>query len=111
MKVDAKTHAAVMIVLNKLADSYTKRDLAGLESIIAADPDVLMYGTGADEKRIGVAEIKAQAQRDWSQTEAAAIRYNWTLVSGTGTVAWAAADVTFKLKAGGQEMVFPGRMT
>jgi hypothetical protein len=82
-----------------------------LESILAPDPDVVMYGTGAEEKRLGVAEIKVQAQRDWSQTESAALKYQWTSISAAGAVAWAAADVSFKLKAGGQEMVFPARMT
>jgi ketosteroid isomerase-like protein len=70
-----------------------------------------MYGTGADEKRIGLAEIKAQAERDWSQTEAANITFDWTSVSAAGNVAWVAADATFKIRAGGQDMAFPARLT
>jgi ketosteroid isomerase-like protein len=111
MKADAKTEAAVLGVLNKLAERYAKRDMEGLLAICAPDPDHVMYGTGADEKRIGLAEIKAQAERDWSQTEAANITFDWTSVSAAGNVAWVAADATFKIRAGGQDMAFPARLT
>jgi ketosteroid isomerase-like protein len=107
MKADSMTEAAVKAVLDKVAESYAKRDLVLLRAAFAPDPDVMMYGTGADEKRVGVAE----AERDWSQTEAAAMTYGWTSVSAAGSVAWAATDATFKLKAGGQEMTLPARIT
>ena len=111
MKADATTDAAVKVVLNKLAEAYAKRDPAQLRAGFASDPDVVMYGTGADEKRVGLAEVQAQAERDWSQSEAAALKYTWTSVSAAGSVAWAAADVTFTFKAGGQEMSLPARTT
>jgi len=111
MKADAQTETAVMAVLNKMAESYTKRDWEGLRAVLAPDPDNVMYGTGADEKRIGLAEIKAQAERDWSQSEAGAFEYGWTSISAAGNVAWAAADATFKAKVEGQEITLPGRLT
>jgi ketosteroid isomerase-like protein len=111
MKADAMTENAVKAVMDKVAESYAKRDLAMLRSSFAADPDVVMYGTGADEKRVGLAEIQAQAERDWSQSEAAAIIYRWTSVSAAGSVAWVAGDAAFKLKAGGQEVSLPARFT
>lgn len=111
MRADAMTEAAVKAVLNKVAEGYAKRDLALLRAAFAPDPDVVMYGTGADEKRVGLAEIQAQAERDWSQTEAAGVTYGWTSVSAAGSVAWAATDATFRLKTGGQEMTLPARIT
>ena len=111
MKADAQTEAAVMAVLDQLAKSYSQRDWEGLRSTLAPDPDVLMYGTQADEKRIGLAEIKAQAERDWSQSQAGSIEYAWTMVSAAGDVAWAAADVDFKATVEGQDLTFPGRVT
>ena len=111
MKADAMTETAVKAVLDKVAEGYAKRDLALVLSAFAPDPDVVMYGTGADEKRIGLAEIQAQSERDWSQTEAAAIIYGWTSVSAAGSVAWVASDATFNLKADGQEMTLPARIT
>ncbi len=111
MKADAKTERAVMAVLNKLSEGYARHDWESLKAILAPDPDNIMFGTQADEKRVGLAEIQAQAERDWSQTEAGAIEYGWTLVSAAGPVAWVAADITFKAKVEGQELTLPGRLT
>jgi uncharacterized protein (TIGR02246 family) len=109
MKADAKTEAAVKAVMDRLAMAYAKRDLAMLQSTFAQEPDVVMIGTGADEKRMGPEEIRIQAERDWAQTDDAALTYDWTSISSAGPVAWAATDVTMKVKAGGQEMKFPLR--
>lgn len=111
MKADEVTEAAVKAALEKVAESYAKRDMTLLRAAFAPDPDVVMYGTGVDEKRVGLSEIQAQAERDWSQTDAATITYRWTLISAAGSVAWAATDAAFKLKAGGQEMTLPARIT
>lgn len=111
MKADAKTEAAVMAVLNKMAESYTGRDWEGLRATLAPDPDTVMFGTQADERRVGLAEIKTQAERDWSQTEAGSMEYGWSSISAAGPVAWAAAEMTFKVKVEGQELAFPGRLT
>ncbi len=111
MKADAKTEMAIMAVLNKMAEGYARRNLDSVLSVFAPDPDVVMYGTGADEKRIGLAEIEAQAKRDWSQSESTALVYEWTAISAAGNVAWAAADVAFKATVGGQEYRMPGRLT
>lgn len=111
MKADAKTETEVMSVLNRLAETYEKRSLDDLLALFALGPDVILIGSGADERRIGIAEIKAQAKRDWSQSEAASWEYEWTLVSKAGTVSWLAVAATFQLKVGGQETSLPGRLT
>jgi len=111
MKADAVTEAAVKAVLDKLAKGYSRRDPAVVRAVFAPDSDVVMYGTGADEKRVGPAEVLAQAERDWSQSEAAAVTYGWSSVSAAGPVAWAATDATFSFKAAGQQGSLPARIT
>ena len=111
MQADAQTEAAVKAVLDRFAENYTKRDLEGMMALFAPDADVVMYGTGADEKRVGSGEIRAQVERDWSQSEATTITYGWTSVSAAGSAAWAAADLTFKAKVGEQELTLEGRLT
>jgi uncharacterized protein (TIGR02246 family) len=111
MKADTMTEAAVKAVLDKVTEGYAKRDMNMLLSAFAPDPDVVMYGTGADEKRVGQAGIQAQAERDWSQTESASVAYDWTSISAAGPVAWVATDASFSLKADGQEMTLPARIT
>ncbi len=111
MKADAKTEAEVRAVLSRVTESYKKQDLKGLLANFAPDSDVVMYGTGADEKRIGLAEIQVQAERDWDQAEAIAMVFDWVSVSAAGSVAWAACDGAFQIRAGGQEFRLPARLT
>jgi ketosteroid isomerase-like protein len=111
MKANAETEAAVLGVLDKFIETYKNRDINGLMSLFPADENQVMYGTGADEKRIGRDQIKFQAQRDWSQTEALNFNMTWRQVSAAGPVAWVAADGFGKGKAGGEDFQFPFRMT
>jgi uncharacterized protein (TIGR02246 family) len=111
MNADRRTEAAVKAVLDRVARAYAQRDMDLLISAFAPDPDVVMYGTGADEKRVGLAEIEAQAERDWSQSEAARITYGWTSISAAGPVAWVASDSVFHLEGGGQHFHLPARLT
>lgn len=67
-----QTYSDVKAALDEWADSYIRRDIRRLLSCIAPDDDVVMYGTGADEKRIGLNAIRTQAERDWAQTDASA---------------------------------------
>jgi len=111
MKADTQIQTAVMNTLNEFAENYEKRDLDGVMSVFAPDSDVVLYGSGADEKRVGIDEIRAQVERDWSQSEATSFTYGWTSISSAGMVAWAAVDLTFMVKADGQEFSFDGRLT
>ena len=47
----------------KMAAGYANRDIALMRAAFAPDPDVVMYGTGADEKRIGPAARVPSAHR------------------------------------------------
>lgn len=111
MKAEPQTHTEVKAALDDLADSYIRRDIKRLLSCFAPDDDVVMYGTGADEKRIGLNAIRAQAERDWAQTDAAAFIFSDPAISGAGNIAWVYADMNFAVEAGGQKMSFPGRFT
>jgi len=111
MKAPPNIEKSVKAVLNKFAEAYARRDLPSLRSTFASDPDLILYGTGADEKRVGLSQIQMQAERDWSQTESIAVTYGWMSVSSAATVAWVATDATFNLKAGGKDLVLPARIT
>lgn len=111
MKADRKTEAAVLAVMDKWLQSYQERDLEGLMSYVSPDGDLFLFGTGIDEKRIGRDEFKAQAERDWAQTEELAFNFSEHRISAAGPVAWVASEGMGKGKAGGQEFEFPLRMT
>jgi ketosteroid isomerase-like protein len=111
MKANGKTEAAVLATLNKLTESYAQRDMEGLMALIAPDDDLVLFGTGADEKRLGRDGFRLQAERDWAQAEALDFQIGWHSVSAAGSVAWLAADGTGRGRAGGQEFAFPFRLT
>jgi ketosteroid isomerase-like protein len=111
MKADSETEKAVRDVLEKFAESYAKRDLKSAMSLIAPDADVVMYGTGADEKCVGPEKIKAQFERDWAQIEEPALEYNWTSISAAGDVAWVAVDAVFRANIDGKKTKFQARIT
>ncbi len=111
MKADSATEKAVKDVLDKFAASYAKHDLKSAMSLLAPDADIVMYGTGADEKCVGPEAIKAQFGRDWAQIEEPALEYNWISISAAGNVAWASIDAVFKAKIDGKKTKFPSRIT
>jgi hypothetical protein len=88
-----------------------ERDVELLGAIFAPDPDVVMYSPGTRERFVGLSEIQAKAERDWSKSEAASLAYGRTSVSAAGSVAWAATDADFTVKTGGQEKTLPIHIT
>ncbi|MDW4550841.1 nuclear transport factor 2 family protein [Defluviimonas sp. D31] len=111
MRADAKTEADIRNVIAAISEHYEKRNLKELMACFGADPDVMVFGTGADERPVGPAAIEAQVKRDWAQTDAIAIRLFNPAVSAAGDVAWVSSDGAFEITAGGQDMRVPARVT
>lgn len=111
MKADAATEREISAAITRMVDAYGGRDMEALSVAFAPDDDVVMYGTGADERRVGLAEIRAQSQRDWDQSDAIAMRFDSQAISAAGDVAWAALDGAFEVSAGGQSMEIPARVS
>ena len=103
MKADEKTEHAVMNVVKQCFEAFGRRDLDALLAFFAPDPDVVVIGTGRDEKGIGLAEIKAIFERAFAQFDAASFEFGWRSVSVTGPLAWLATDVSYRVKAGDRE--------
>jgi len=111
MKADAQTDAQVRAALATMIDAYARRDLHGVLASFAPDADVMIFGTGVDEKRIGPAQIRAQVERDWAQSERASMSFDWISVSAADAVAWAAGDGRFDFRAGGADGTMPARVS
>lgn len=111
MRADAATEHAVMTALQRMTDAYRERDLAAAMACFWPDADAMIYGTGADEKRVGPSQIQAQIERDWAQSDAAEIVLGTSAVSSAGPVAWASVDGSFTVTAGGESMTIPARVT
>ena len=110
-RADTKTEVAVMNVVKQWFEAFNKRDLNACLAFFAPDPDVVVIGTGGDEKCIGLAEIKAIFERAFAQFEDASVRFGWHSVSAAGSVAWVAANVILRVKTSGREISEPLRLT
>ncbi len=107
MKASPEIEAGVMATLSGFAKTYENRDMEGLVSYLVPDPDVVIIGSGADEKRVGIAEIMHQVERDWAQSEAASMDIQNPMVSAAGKAAWLTCDVILHAKVGGKDINMP----
>ncbi len=97
--------------LDALTRAYETRDAEGFLAAFATTEAVMVYGTGLDEKREGIGAIRKQIERDWAQSEAAAMRLGWTRITVRGDVAWVAADLDLTFTVAGERGGAPGRAT
>ena len=111
MRADERTEVEVKAALDAVAKAFEDRDIDGFLACFSPDPDVIMIGTGGDEKGIGSEQIGALIKRSWSQSRAASLKLGWTSISAAGPVAWVAADARVRAEVGGREFVEDLRFT
>lgn len=111
MKTATQMETEVLAVLQRFMEAYAKRDREGLMDLFAPDPDVILIGTGVDEKRIGRHEIEMQAHRDWAQSEYAYFELVNYTISGAGPVAWLVADMVANAQSASESVRFLVRQT
>ncbi len=111
MKADEITQTEVTQTLKGMFSAYKKRDLKAVLSFWAPDSDVVIIGSGADEKSVGRKEFSESLKRDFSQAEITGIDFKNFAVSSAGLVAWFSTDMTFRGITDGSEFSLPGRLT
>lgn len=111
MNANPETQREVLAVLEAYSDTLAARDMAGMLALFADDADVVLFGSGADERRVGKEALRVQAERDWSQSEAMALKYQWSSVSAAGSVAWASTELTVSARINGDSVELPARFS
>ena len=111
MKANKETEGEIRAIIQKLTVAYGRRNIEEFLDCFASDDDLVLYGTGADEKRIGMEQIRAQVERDWAQTESISMSFGWISISAAGSVAWAAIDGAFDFRVDGQDGTLPARVS
>lgn len=109
--MSTKTEAGVLKVIDGVAEAFEERDIDKMMSLFSDDDDLVVIGTGADERKVGKAEARSLFKRDWAQSEASSIIYNWRAVCSAGGVAWAAVDGSVYARVGQREIHLPIRLT
>ena len=88
MRLDRGAEEAVRGTLDRYAERYGAKDVDGVTELFADDPDVLLIGTGADERWVGRPEVRRQFARNFAEAEAT--RFEWISrhVVAAGDAAW-----------------------
>ncbi len=104
MQAAQQTVAEIQSVLDKFREGYGNKNIDALLSLFDPDPNVMVIGTGEDEKRTGLAEIKIQFERDFNQAEELTVEFKNVSVSQQESVCWIAADTHVDFNAQGSPM-------
>lgn len=111
MKADQQTQTEVTQAFKGMFEACKKRDLQGVLSFWAPDPDIVVIGSGEDEKGIGIPQFTESLKRDWAQGEVLSIGVKNFAVSAAGMVAWFSADINLHVKVAEGELDMPLRLT
>ncbi|MEA2608689.1 MAG: hypothetical protein QOJ75_932 [Chloroflexota bacterium] len=111
MVASPETITAVRGVLDRFATAYSAKDQAGVLACFAVGPDGVLIGTGADEWRVGDAEVRAQVEQDFAQADSLEVEYGELHVDGTDGVAWFAAKATVRASVAGEPFDSDLRLT
>ena len=74
---DAQVVSEILETLDRYSATYARHDLDGILALFAPGPDIVLLGTGADEKRIGFDQVEQQFERNFDETEASTITWGW----------------------------------
>lgn len=112
MELARGAEEAVCATLDRYAERYGAKDVDGVTELFADDPDVLLVGTGADERWVGKPEVRRQFARNFAEAERT--RFEWISrhVAAAGPdAAWVAADAVVHVTVEGVERSIPIRFS
>ena len=111
MRLDREAEEAVLATLDHYAERYGAKDVDGVTELFADDPDVLLIGTGADERWVGRNEVRRQFARNFAEAERT--RFEWVSrhVAAVADGAWVCADAVVHVTVDAAERSIPIRFT
>jgi len=101
-----KDHPAVHLI-KEFCRTYNERDLEGLLALFCKNHPVHAYGTGIDEDRHSLQELKEQVLRDWEQSELSQLFPPKEFFYCKDPVSWAAGTFSAKVTTSGQTLEIP----
>jgi uncharacterized protein (TIGR02246 family) len=106
----AKEKNAVDETLNQWINAFQDEDAEMLASVMGDDPDMIFFGTDAQERWVGKDDFIASQKEFFEATSESKIElYNKTIkVSGSGTVAWSTCMMKWDVMSGDQPMHLEG---
>jgi class 3 adenylate cyclase len=113
-RADPETEAEILKILEDRTRAGEVGQIDEALSYIADDADVVVYGTGEDEKVAGDRDLlRAGYEREFAQASAVFSRIDWhsVSVSHDGSVAWVALDATDSAVLDGRYITYHVRYT
>ena len=96
-------------LIAQLNTALATKNTALYDALMVDDPGCTVIGTGLNEFNIGLAQIRAQALRDWAAFESLSFNMTVRSANSAGDVAWAACDGLAVISVGGQRLETPDR--
>ncbi len=97
-------------VIDDFIGRYGAMDAEGVVALFAGD-DAVVVGTGADEVRFGLNEIRSQVERDIAQADEISVVLENQRTSVAGDAAFVYADARFVGSVRGDAFELPARWT
>lgn len=85
--------------LERFFQNYNERNLDATLSMFRDSPPAVTFGTGTDEKRRGLKEIKEQLIRDWSQSDSDRVAVLHIDHEQNGDLGWLAVELKVSVNA------------
>ncbi|RJX31847.1 MAG: DUF4440 domain-containing protein [Desulfarculus sp.] len=111
MALKPEVRAELRITLESLWEAYAQGDLEAIMAHYAPEADLVVIGSGGDERYLGPEELRAGFARDLAQSQARQVAITWFKAGGLGEVAWAAIQCEVRVTAGGRQTTLPARGT
>ena len=107
---DEQSIAEVRSLMYQMAERYGAGDVDGVMALFVGDRP-MNIGTGADEARLGFAEVRRLIARDVSEVDNVVMNMDSLSVNVVGDAAFAYSDVVFTAIVDGERTRYPARST
>ncbi len=111
MKADEEIESSILARLESLNRAFISQDGEQVLNLFATDPDVTFLASEAGETAVGPNDLKLLLNELFSRPEAYSWKWLEVSVSGSETVAWAAADTVIQVHKGTSIREYPYRLT
>jgi antitoxin VapB len=112
MRASSEIEQQVEAVLDEFAAAYARKDVDAAIALFSDDEDAVVFGTGADEVRVGREQVADQLRRDFAEAGRLLVKFGDARISAAGEVAWAAtSDASIDVTVAGEDQSLSLRLT
>lgn len=101
----------MLSVFNQFVDAYNNRNIVVALDCFRAEPPPVAFGSGKDEKRVGLNEIREQLQRDWKQSLKTKVKVVQSKYEQGSDYGWVAAELNVTVGFDATEECMPARVS